>query len=65
MNVIKRMLCIGLILVLAIALCACGKKKTDNGSDKQDSGITTTTTKDDWANNMDDNLFNDGELDWG
>ena len=58
------------ILALCMCLCmvagmlaACGNKKDDqnNGGD---TGATTTTTADDWAN-MDDNLFNDGELDWG
>ena len=63
MKLTKRILCLALMLALAVTLCACGNKKDDqnNGGD---TGATTTTTADDWAN-MDDNLFNDGELDWG
>ena len=65
MKLTKRILCLALMLALAVTLCACGNKKDKQNNSGDNGGVTTTTTADDWAANMDDNLFNDGELDWG
>lgn len=66
MKRMKRILCLTLVLALSVALCACGKKDTAKNKGGNTEAPTTTTTVDDWAGNLEgDNMFNDGELDWG
>lgn len=75
MKLTKRILCLMLVMALAFALCACGEKKIENKienniivpSDTNPSAsetIPSTATTTDWAADLDDSHFNDGELVW-
>ena len=74
MKLTKRILCLMLVMALAFALCACGEKKEDKKDAPKDNGGTTTpsasetipsiATTTNWADNLDDSHFNDGELVW-
>lgn len=70
MKLTKRILCLTLAVTLICALCACGKKADDNkdggNTTTTTTQSTTTTTADDWGGNLDgENIYNDGEFDWG
>ena len=69
MKLTKRILCLALALTLICALCACGKKADDDkdgGNSSSSTQPTTTTTAGDWEGNLDgENIYNDGEFDWG
>lgn len=66
MKLTKRILCLALVLALAVALCACGKK--DEGKKEStpvaSSGFTSSTAAnsddDDWEGNLEgENQYND------
>lgn len=69
----KKIIALLLAVAMLATLTACGNKNNANQTDDtagSSNGSTTsttqqeTTTTTDWAAGMDDNMFNDAELQW-
>ena len=69
MKLFHRIVCLALAVAMICTLCACGKKADDNnnnGTTTTTTEATTTTTTDNWEGNLGgENIYNDGEFDWG
>ena len=60
----KKIIPLLLAVALLATLTACGKKNADSGNNTTSSTEQVTTTTTNWADGVDDSLFNDAELEW-